>query len=214
MGYGVKFSEVQLEVTGFKETYAPGVVYYAHRKNRLYESSIVVKPHGSLNWYRYTEVPATTSDRGASKAFLSRKEGVVVLKRSPQDYWMYTPPQAKGFLLDPLIIPPVELKGEVYQEQAIKAFVDELQLVAKRVLSRCSRLVVIGYSLPRTDTHIEGLLRDGLADRELEQLVVINPDSSAIERVMEVVPSYKTYQSYRDLPAYLAGKGAREEPTN
>jgi hypothetical protein len=120
---------------------------------------------------------------------------------------MYTPPQAKGFLLDPLIIPPVELKGEVYQEQAIKAFVDDLQLVAKRVLSRCSRLVVIGYSLPRTDTHIEGLLRDGLADRELEQLVVVNPDSSAIERVIEVVPSYKTYQSYRDLPAYLAGKG-------
>jgi hypothetical protein len=50
LGYGVKFSEVQLEVTGFKETYAPGAVYYAHPKNRLYESSIVVKPHGSLKF--------------------------------------------------------------------------------------------------------------------------------------------------------------------
>lgn len=86
--------------------------------------------------------------------------------------------------------------------------------MAKRVLSRCSRLVVIGYSLPRTDTHIEGLLRAGLAGHELERLVVVNPDRAAGERVMEVVPAYRVSKVYRDLPAYLTqermGLGRRD----
>lgn len=204
LAYGVKFGEVQLEVTGFKETYASGGVYYTYPNNTLYDNGIVVKPHGSLNWYRYTEVPASSSGRLADKEFMSQKEGTVVLKRSPQHYWMYNPPEANGYLLDPLIIPPVELKSEVYKEPAVRAFVDELQRVAKRALSRCSRLIIIGYSLPPTDTHIEELLREGLAGQELERLVIVNPDSSAVERAIGVVPSHKSSQIYQDLPAFLA----------
>jgi hypothetical protein len=63
--------------------------------------------------------------------------------------------------------------------------------------------------LPPTDTHIEELLREGLAGHELERLVIVNPDPSAVERARGVVPLYKSSEVYQDLPTFLAQEPVR-----
>jgi hypothetical protein len=57
---------------------------------------------------------------------------------------------------------------------------------AARYLQQVRCLVVIGYSVPATDLMTQALIKSSLGNTELRLLVVVNPDSAARLRVIDL----------------------------
>jgi hypothetical protein len=58
---------------------------------------------------------------------------------------------------------------------------------ARQAISQATRIVVIGFSIPPTDTHFKYLLAAGLRDNiSLRQIYFINPDENLRKNVFEI----------------------------
>jgi hypothetical protein len=138
----------------------------------LYEPPLL-KLHGSLNWFKYTSLPSDGSKASGPK---NPKEGQsVLLGGYPWMIFGMDPPEVDGWLLEPVIVTPVlqkDLSSELFSNIWYKAR-DELK--------SCRRLVIGGYSFPPSDFHTRRLFREAFEQHSLEELIVINPDSSVVE---------------------------------
>lgn len=143
---------------------------------------VVLKPHGSLNWYT-----ATVKMNGVP-ARLSRGQKIKCTRRSRLSTDMtFTRDSDSGkgrrtWYTWPIIVPPVLEKG---------AFIgDALASVWKRALDslrKAERIVVYGYSFPATDAQTRAFFMravTGMKERPL--LVTVNPDLNAAVRGAEI----------------------------
>lgn len=156
------------------------------------QAPILLKPHGSLNWYESTqmqkvsgeshiEVFADTDPIERIEAFLHPREIMSKVGRR------YTP----------LIIPPTYLKN--FRRPVFRL----LWRLCTEVLSCPKNLTFLGYSLPASDlqaqfifrcgfhNQLEGRLKeDGSGDRYKKtgaaNVTVVNPDQSAAKRIEAV----------------------------
>jgi hypothetical protein len=79
------------------------------------------------------------------------------------------------------IIPPESSKR--YEEGAFA----RIWKLASQAIHGANSLVIIGYSIPATDSHANALLRVSVKKRALKSLVIVNPDREARHRTREVV---------------------------
>jgi len=195
LGYGFKFDEIQLQQAGISK-FAKGVRFYSLSQNRLHAKPLL-KLHGSLNWFQYRPVRSSTTRPGETEPMLGEKESEIILKRGT--WWFNRPPDHNGWFIAPMIITPVLYKDEYYD---MKPFVDIWEL-AQRALSKCAKLVIIGYSFSPTDFSTKHLLIESLVSNDLEELVVVNPDHNTVKIVKELCHFNGGVAWYSSLDDYL-----------
>lgn len=153
------------------------------------ESPLLLKPHGSLNWY-----PAKTGryikEERRRKLWASTRE-----QDSIYCFLRWRPPQSERRRYVPWIVPPTHLKdfGHGMLKRIWKTCVD--------VLSVARKVYFIGYSLPMADWHSRYILRCGFhnqvegiplnGDRARptgrSRVYVVNPNRAAFRRIEGVV---------------------------
>ena len=109
------------------------------------------------------------------------KEGATVLRRSSARFNMPEIDYSYAEVLLPLILTPVLIKP--YDEHPV---FQTIWAEARKELEKCRRLVIGGYSFPPTDFHVRRLLREAFCEHHLEELCVINPDTSVVPRAKDM----------------------------
>lgn len=189
LGCGFQFDEVCLPIAGIPP-YVDGPRYYSHENNRLYETTRVLKLHGSIDWLRYTDQRRYPPFEGDER---EPREGIV-LERHPT-YWFGDLPSRDVWRMEPIVIPP----------QLYKRFDDHpfpaVWAAALETLRTCRTLVVVGYSFAPTDFRTRRLFLEAFSDHSLESLVIVDPDSAIIETVRQLTHFTGAVVSCDDLPA-------------
>jgi hypothetical protein len=72
--------------------------------------------------------------------------------------------------------------------------------------------VVIGYSFPDTDFHVEKMFREAFADHSLERVVIVNPDRDVDVKVRDLTHHRGGLTTYDDLRSYVRALGAATMP--
>ena len=160
-------------------------------KTNSTETPVLIKPHGSLNWFDERAGRRINADR--KFLLFGRRHGGVYAFRP------YRAPVSKmGRIYTPLIVPPVLMKN--FDKPVFKA----LWRRCTRLLSRASRVIFIGYSMPAADHHARFIMRCGFhnqmegelakaATRETAtgpaEVVIINPDLGAAKRIQAITGS-------------------------
>jgi hypothetical protein len=178
LAHGFEFDEVALPIAGVPH-YVEGSRYYAHPNNRLYDSTRVLKLHGSIDWLRYTDRRAYPfpEDPPATKP-----EGIVLAKSS--SYWMAELPTHKQWQMDPLVITPNQ-----YKDFRPYPFPTVWQ-TARESLRECETLVVVGYSFPATDFSTRRLFLEAFSEHGVKNVVVIDPNP-AVASVVRHLTHFK-----------------------
>ena len=83
-----------------------------------------------------------------------------------------------GVPLMPLIVAPVLFK--MYEE--FSHVLDPIWEKAHQAVSEAERIVIVGYSFPRTDFRAIDLLRQALATEPYPEVTVVNPDADAVRQ--------------------------------
>jgi hypothetical protein len=105
---------------------------------------------------------------------------------------------AAGEVLLPLIITPV-----LYKRFEQVPLIPEVWARARLELQACRRLVIIGYSFPSTDFQTRRLLIETFRDSSIEELVVVNPDTSVVELAKRLCNFRKTVLSFPNLDEFM-----------
>jgi hypothetical protein len=156
----------------------------------LRDGPVLLKPHGSLNWYEGNQLQHVT-DLKRIEIFHNRKAANCV-------HAFLLPRGVKsktGKRYTPLIIPPTyfkDFKPSVFRR---------LWQNCTDVLSTAKRLVFLGYSLPAADLHAQFIFRCGFHNQlsgrlkkdggrypatGAAEVIVVNPDQEAARRIETV----------------------------
>jgi hypothetical protein len=150
---------------------------------------ILLKPHGSLNWFEESQAKYIASDRRI-QIFGKGKESVHAFLR-------YREPISKREReYTPLIIPPIYLKNFG------KPIFQALWQKTMSCLSTAEKVTFLGYSMPEADLHAQFILRCGFYNQTQGQLkkgggrtdstgaakvTIVNPDQGAARRIEAVL---------------------------
>lgn len=191
LSYGVKFDKVQI----FKNnniSYIKKENFYNMFERSLYDWNIL-KLHGSLNWFKC--IPASEYSLFRNyRNDISDKKTEFILADAHKYFNKY---KSNNLIVEPLVIPPVLYKD--YSQDIISTLWDR----AKNILSSCKTLIVIGYSFPPTDFGIKKLLLEAFECNRLENLIVVNPNTSVINTVKELTHYNKPVLVCNNLSEFL-----------
>ncbi|MGH6689149.1 MAG: hypothetical protein ACREF4_00490 [Gammaproteobacteria bacterium] len=151
---------------------------------------VLLKPHGSLNWYEAREI-----------RWVVKKRRIEIFhhKESKERIEAFQPPRGikskVGRHYTPLIVPPTYLKD--FNRPVFR----HLWRRCTDVLSTPRSLIFLGYSLPATDLHAQYIFRCGFHN-QIEgrlkrngdrypasgpaQVIIVNPDQDAARRIESV----------------------------
>jgi hypothetical protein len=151
---------------------------------------VLLKPHGSLNWYRGTQldrVPGIKRIEIFPSKDASRRVHAFLRPRGVKS--------KSGKRYTPLIIPPT------YFKEFRPSIFKRLWQNCTDVLSTPKRLVFLGYSLPPADLHAQFILRCGFHNQlngrikdstsrypatGPAEVTIVNPDQQAARRIEAV----------------------------
>jgi len=160
---------------------------------KLGRGPVLLKPHGSLNWYQGTQLDRVSELRRI-EIFHSKDESKCV-------HAFLRPRGVKsksGKRYTPLIIPPTYFKD--FKPSIFK----RLWQNCTDVLSTPKRLVFLGYSLPAADLHAHFIFRCGFHNQlngrikdntsrypatGAGEVIIVNPDQEAARRIEAVAGS-------------------------
>lgn len=155
--------------------------------DELSSGPVLLKPHGSLNWYEATQIKKVSEE----------KRVVIFPHKKPEERIeaFVHPREIKskvGRRYTPLIVPPTYLKD--FKRPVFR----QLWNRCTDVLSTPRKLVFLGYSLPAADLHaqyifrcgfhnqIEGRLKDDgsrFVPTGPSKVIIVNPDQDAARRL-------------------------------
>lgn len=160
-----------------------------------------LKMHGSLNWFRIAGGGEPVKDTSGmlvvrharlEQTLVRPVGGPAVASTTGHTFRM-----PDGTLLEQLIITPV-LHKEVDQSPFAQTW-----RKAKDEMRGCSRLVVCGYSFPRTDVATRELFQQSFAENAPDELVIINPDTKVVDLVKELCYFEGTVRACSDLREFV-----------
>jgi hypothetical protein len=134
---------------------------------------------------------------GEPEPKLGERNSEIILENST--WWFGRPPDHEGWFMKPIIITPVLYKDIHYNE---KPFI-EIWGQAKKTLSKCSKLVVIGYSFSPSDFTTKQLLIESLVGNTLKELIIVNPNHDLVKVVKELCHFGGGVVWYSSLDEYL-----------
>ena len=195
LGYGFKFDEIQLQQAGVSK-FVRGSRFYSPPQNQLYPKPLL-KLHGSLNWFRYLPIRSFPVFPGETEPELGQKESEIILKNGT--WWFGRPPDHNGWYIVPIVITPVLYKDEYYNQKPFR----DIWETAKRVLSQCKMLVIIGYSFSPTDFSTKRLVIESLMTNDLDELIVVNPDLNVVNVAKDLCHFHGGVTWFSSLDDYL-----------
>ena len=187
-----------------------GVRFYPQPDNELYVNRQFLKLHGSLNWFTYAPLPGLPPEEADHTVVLDWR-----YYKDP--YWgIDLPRHPNGRLLQPAIVTPVLHKDAYFGAPMYRRLFPPVWKRAHKVLSECTRLLVIGYSLSASDVRTKNLLREAFDKHDLQELVVVNPNTEIAEKAKELCFA-KSVTCCEDLEEFLemrirANSGLRPLP--
>ena len=159
-------------------------------EDKLGLGPLLLKPHGSLNWYNSRDVKHVAKSQRVAIFDDQRPGERVEAFRSPR------PIRSKvGKRYNPLLVPPTYLKDFK------RPIFQRLWNNCTNVLSTPKTLIFLGYSLPSADLHAQFIFRCGFHNQFEGRLkptrgrfkptgpanvVIVNPDEGAATRIREV----------------------------
>ena len=177
--------------------------------SKLGNGPLLLKPHGSLNWYEGTQLKHVPSLK-QSEIFHDTAEAKCV-------HAFLRPRGIKsksGKRYTPLIIPPT------YFKDFTPSIFQQLWKNCTDVLSTPKRVVFLGYSLPAADLHAQFIFRCGFynqlhgrlrksGDRYpatgASEIIIVNPDQDAARRIESVAgPQIQCTWVPKQIAAWLA----------
>ena len=172
----------------------------------------LLKLHGSTNWgicpeCGHKEAEMEFFDPGRS--FPSGPSKVVVMCTAAKLYESECPEcKAK---LRPFIVPPT------WNKTSYSAALTPVWQAAREELEKAARIIIVGYSLPRTDSFFKYLLALGLSKNEsLQEIILIDPASGDAgeelrERYLDFIAPFFDTNSFTFWPApFVTGSMALE----
>ena len=202
LGYEIKFDKVSLH-DGSEGNYVkhlPGTIFY--NVNNQYSWKIF-KLHGSINWYRYINDSPNQhlDDDQVNEIYRARKDKIIL--QSPVWFLPLSdlPWDRNQLFLSPILITPVLYKHFSSDNIARRIFEPQWNK-SKELLSNCKRLVIVGYSFPATDFYSKKLLLESTSKNNIEELIIVNPDSKVVEYTKNII-SGKKIQIFKNLKCYL-----------
>ena len=201
LGYGIAVDVVQLHRAGI-HTYVEGNRFYSHPKNQLYSLSIL-KLHGSLNWFRYLPIRKYPLISEELEVLPKDKESNIILMDAKYKWWFGEPPDLNGWYVDPILITPTLHKEEFLYDPVYGRVFAPVWEKAKEALCNCRKLVVIGYSFPPTDFLTKKLFLEAFSEHAIEELVVVNPDTSTVQKVKDLCHFEKSVMVCTGLKEFL-----------
>jgi hypothetical protein len=132
------------------------------------------------------------------------RKGLTRVSNGPSGWLPHILSDLEEETFEPLIITPV-----VNKDYSQKPF-PEIWQRAKQELSECNRLILGGYSFPHTDFATRRLFLEAFADNTLDELVVINPDTSLVETAKDYCHFQKPVLVCRDFREFINS----EAPSN
>jgi hypothetical protein len=157
---------------------------------KLGHGPVLLKPHGSLNWYQGTQLKHVPEVKRIEIFHRSDSSKSVHAFLRPREVR-----SKSGKCYTPLIIPPTHIK-------------DFKQLIFRRLWQNCTdvlstpkKLVFLGYSLPAADMHAQFIFRCGFHNQingriknneerhpatKQAEVIIVNPDQEAARRIEAV----------------------------
>jgi hypothetical protein len=179
LAYGLEFDTVQMQQFGTAPI-VDGGRFYRQPGNEPYVTRQVLKLHGSLNWFTYAPLPGLPPEEADHTVVLDWR-----YYKDP--YWgIDLPRHPNGRLLQPAIVTPVLHKDAYFGAPIYRRLFPPVWQRARKVLSECTRLVVIGYSFSASDVRTTNLLREAFDKNDLQELVVVNPNKDIAEKAKEL----------------------------
>lgn len=161
LSYGIKFDTIPSKIGPKK------INEYLYDYTDIYKYKFnILKLHGSINWFKYIY----------ENNFSSKTIKFIL----DDNYKYFNNEKDDDIIIDPLIIPPVLYKD--YSQDIIST----LWKKAKQILSISKNLIIIGYSFPPTDFGIKKLLLESFEFNSLDNLIIVNPNTSLINTVKEL----------------------------
>ncbi|AGK95226.1 SIR2 family protein [Clostridium pasteurianum] len=191
LSYGVKFDKIQ-RIKNNGITYIKKEDFYNMSNSSLYNWNIL-KLHGSLNWFKCIPASEYTLFKNYRND-VNCKKAQFILADTNRYFNEHTD---NNLIVDPLIIPPVLYKD--YSQDIISTLWDG----AKEILSCCKTLIVIGYSFPPTDFGIKKLLLEAFEFNRLDNLIIVDPNTSVINTVKQLTHYNKPALVCNDLSEFL-----------
>ncbi|TFH00412.1 MAG: hypothetical protein E4H14_19670 [Candidatus Thorarchaeota archaeon] len=196
LGYGILFNEVKLPHVG-PAIIQDGKRYYDLPSNKLYTWPIL-KLHGSINWFRYLPIRSMPTFPGEDEPIFSDE----ISKRTlliEGSWWFTEPPRHNGWYLDPVMITPDLNKEEKLHHPVFTAIWDR----ARNSLSECKRLIIIGYAFSTADFPTKKLFLEAFVQNTLDELIVVNPDTSVVKTVKDLCHFQKPVVVCKDIAEFL-----------
>lgn len=140
------------------------------------ESSVrLLKLHGSLNWFGSGNgiVPVELRDTVLKQDGRMAPFGGQTVRIQMGPYTKEEPYAALGLSEIPSIVPPAWSKGEYHRT------ISNVWASAAQHLSQAENIIIVGYSLPETDTFFRYLFSLGtIGPTRVRNFIVVNPETS------------------------------------
>lgn len=155
----------------------------------------VMKLHGSINWglcskqkCGYQHVDKTINACTTIMNFETADQYSVM---RPTSKFYKECPECHAGVVEPFIVPPTWNKAGYGNK------VTPVWTAAYHEIKDAARVIIIGYSLPETDSFFKYLLALGLSENDsLQQIIVVNPDEGAQERYQNFIASHFKRRSF------------------
>lgn len=146
--------------------------------------SLVLKPHGSINWYRRMEHLPAPSEKLEDLCIgipLEKFRGGTMPAQGGLNFHEYYP-EENGEMLEPMIIPPAKKRN------LLPAIWEEI----RAALGSADRIIAIGFAVNDYDHHLREELK-GIKLKDGVTILILNPavDVALIERYKNLFPGAK-----------------------
>ena len=188
--------ELGLSFYDFTLAKQPRIGWFPVRLNVAPGGVIVLKLHGSLNWYSIfpSEIVGLESMFYRDRTLKVTRE----LEINSNKLKYRTPAGDIRYTL-PVIVPPVKNKEDLYHSRILN-----LWSLAGTALSEADEILIYGYSCPRLDIESEEMFRASVRHSTLlEKISIIDPSTAVYERYSKLFAP-KIINSYPDSGSFLA----------
>ena len=157
----------------------------------LSEGPVLLKPHGSLNWF----------ERNPGRFITDKKRALIFYRKRSARIYAFREFRAPTSTTDreysPLIVPPL------YSKDFAKPVFTTLWENCTRFLSTASRVTFVGYSMPASDLHAHLIMRCGFRNQlkakltrahrrspaRPAEIIIIDPSPETATRITTMVGS-------------------------
>lgn len=167
-----------------------GQIQYPYDPNK--RTAIITKLHGSINWLRSTYNP-TFNEPIYYKPDFNIEEGFIELSPSLE---------TNMYGLSPFIIPPAMGKNSFLKHDLISVMWER----ARNQLENADELVIIGYSIPQSDTYIDLLFSATL--NSTQKITIVNEyadDHNKIDFKARIEKYFNKYEIKANFDYLCAG---------